>query len=74
MRRLTVRWIVRLWVRYKGAAFPAIAVLIAAMLALLRPLRTDVIDIAFHVASVMAFLQAERVVTQEFVQITSRRP
>ena len=72
VRRLTVRWIVRLWVRYKGAALPAIAVIIAAMLALLRPLRTGVIDIAFYVASVMAFLQAERVVTQEFVQITSR--
>ncbi|MDE0218159.1 MAG: ABC transporter ATP-binding protein [Spirochaetaceae bacterium] len=72
VRRLTVRWIVRLWVRYKGAAFPAIVVVIAAMLALLRPLRTGVIDIAFYVAAVMAFLQAERVVTQELVQITSR--
>ena len=72
VRRLTVRWIVRLWVRYKGAALPAIVAVIAAMLALLRPLRAGVIDIAFYVASVMAFLQAERVVTQEFVQITSR--
>ncbi len=72
VRRLTVRWIVRLWVRYKGAALLAIAVVIAAMLALLRPLRMGVIDIPFYVASVMAFLQAERVVSQEFVQITSR--
>ena len=72
VRRLTVHWIVRLWVRYKGAALLAIVVAIAAMLALLRPLRTGVIDIAFYVAAVMAFLQAERVVTQELVQITSR--
>ena len=53
-RRLHFRWIVRLWVRYKGGAAPAIVVVIAAMLALLRP------------------LQAERVVAQELVQITSR--
>ena len=72
VRRLTVRWIVRLWVRYKGAAVPAIAVVIATMLGLLRPLRTGVIDVAFYVASIMALLQAERVVTQELVQITSR--
>ena len=41
MRRLTLRWIVRLWVRYKGGAAPAIAVVIAAMMALLRPLQGD---------------------------------
>ncbi|MCY4374170.1 MAG: ABC transporter ATP-binding protein [Spirochaetaceae bacterium] len=71
-RRLHFRWIVRLWVRYKGGAAPAIAVVIAAMLALLRPLQAGTIDVAFYVAAVMALLQAERVVAQELVQITSR--
>ena len=71
-RRLHFRWIVRLWVRYKGGAAPAIAVVIAAMLALLRPLQAGAIDVAFYVAAVMALLQAERVVAQELVQITSR--
>ena len=66
------RWIVRLWVRYKGGAAPAIVVIIAAMLALLRPLQAGTIDVAFYVAAVMALLQAERVVAQELVQITSR--
>ena len=71
-RRLHFHWIVRLWVRYKGGAVPAIAVVIAAMLALLRPLQAGAIDVAFYVAAVMALLQAERVVAQELVQITSR--
>ena len=71
-RRLHFRWIVRLWVRYKGGAAPAIVVVIAAMLALLRPLQAGAIDVAFYVAAVMALLQAERVVAQELVQITSR--
>ncbi len=71
-RRLHFRWIVRLWVRYKGGAAPAIVVIIAAMLALLRPLQAGAIDVAFYVAAVMALLQAERVVAQELVQITSR--
>ena len=63
---------IRNWVRFKGAAVPAIALVIAAMLALLRPLQAEVIDVAFYVASIMALLQAERLVTQELVQITSR--
>ena len=63
---------IRNWVRFKGAAVPAIALVIAAMLALLRPLQAGVIDVAFYVASVMALLQAERLVTMELVQITSR--
>ena len=71
-RRLHFRWIVRLWVRYKGGAAPAIVVVIAAMLALLRPLQAGAIDVAFYVAAVMALLQSERVVAQELVQITSR--
>ncbi len=70
--RLHFHWIVRLWVRYKGGAVPAIAVVITAMLALLRPLQAGAIDVAFYVAAVMALLQAERVVAQELVQITSR--
>ena len=63
---------IRNWIRFKGAAAPAIALVIAAMLALLRPLQAGVIDVAFYVASVMALLQAERLVTMELVQITSR--
>ena len=63
---------IRNWVRYKGAAAPAIALVIGAMLALLRPLQTGVIDVAFYVASIMALLQAERLVTQGLVQITAR--
>ncbi len=62
----------RNWIRYKGAQAPAIALVMAAMLALLRPLQAGAIDIAFYVASTMALLQAERLVTQELVQITSR--
>ena len=71
-RRLHFRWIVRLWVRYKGGAVPAIVVVIAAMLVLLRPMQAGAIDVPFYVAAVMALLQAERVVAQELVQITSR--
>ena len=62
----------RNWIRYKGAQAPAIVLVMAAMLALLRPLQAGAIDIAFYVASTMALLQAERLVTQELVQITSR--
>ena len=65
---MTFRWIVHLWVRYKGGAAPAIAVVIAAMLALLRPLQAGAIDVAFYVAAVTALLQAERVVAR-LVQI-----
>ncbi len=63
---------IRNWIRFKGAALPAIALVIAAMLALLRPLQVGVIDVAFYVASVMALLQAERLVTMELVLITQR--
>ena len=42
------------------------------MLAFLRPLQAGVIDVAFYVAAVIALMQAERVVAQELVQITSR--
>ena len=63
---------IRNWIRFKAAAAPAIALVIAAMLALLRPLQAGVIDVAFYVPSIMALLQAERVVTQGLVQITSR--
>ena len=63
---------IRNWIRYKGAQAPAIALVIAAMLALLRPLQAGAIDIAFYVASTMALLQAERLVAMELVFITSR--
>ena len=62
----------RNWIRYKGAQAPAIALVIAAMLALLRPLQAGAIDVAFYAASTMALLQAERLVTMELVLITSR--
>ncbi len=62
----------RNWIRYKGAQVPAIALVIAAMLALLRPLQAGAIDVAFYVASTMALLQAERLVAMELVFITSR--
>ena len=62
----------RNWIRYKGAQAPAIVLVMAAMLALLRPLQAGAIDIAFYVASTMALLQAERLVTMELVLITSR--
>ena len=63
---------VRIWVRFKSAGGTAIAGIIIAMLAFLRPLQSGAIDVAFYVASVVALLQAERVVAQELVQITSR--
>ena len=70
--RLEMLWNARIWVRFKSAGGVAIAGIIIAMLAFLRPLQTGAIDVAFYVAAVMALLQAERVVAQELVQITSR--
>ena len=63
---------IRNWIRFKAAAVPVIALVMVAMLVLLRPLQAGAIDVAFYVASIMALLQAERLVTQELVQITSR--
>ena len=70
--KLEMLWNVRIWVRFKSAGGVAIAGIILAMLAFLRPLQAGVIDVAFYVAAVMALMQAERVVAQELVQITSR--
>ena len=70
--RLEMLWNARIWVRFKSAGGVAIAGIIIAMLAFLRPLQTGAIDVAFYVAAVMALLQAERVVAQELVRITSR--
>ena len=70
--RLEMLWNARIWVRFKSAGGVAIAGIIIAMLAFLRPLQSGAIDVAFYVAAVMALLQAERVVAQELVQITSR--
>ena len=70
--RLEMLWNARIWVRFKSAGGVAIAGIVIAMLAFLRPLQTGAIDVAFYVAAVMALLQAERVVAQELVQITSR--
>ena len=70
--KLEMLWNVRIWARFKSAGGVAIAGIIIAMLAFLRPLQAGVIDVAFYVAAVMALMQAERVVAQELVQITSR--
>ena len=70
--KLEMLWNVRIWVRFKSAGGVAITGIIIAMLAFLRPLQAGVIDVAFYVAAVMALMQAERVVAQELVQITSR--
>ena len=70
--RLEMLWNARIWVRFKSAGGVAIAGIIVAMLAFLRPLQTGAIDVAFYVAAVMALLQAERMVAQELVQVTSR--
>ena len=70
--KLEMLWNVRIWVRFKSAGGVAIAGVIIAMLAFLRPLQSGVIDVAFYVAAVMALMQAERVVAQELVEITSR--
>lgn len=70
--KLEMLWNVRIWVRFKSAGGVTIAGIIIAMLAFLRPLQAGVIDVAFYVAAVMALMQAERVVAQELVQITSR--
>ena len=70
--KLEMLWNVRIWVRFKSAGGVAIAGIIVAMLAFLRPLQAGVIDVAFYVAAVMALMQAERVVAQELVHITSR--
>ena len=70
--KLEMLWNVRIWVRFKSAGGVAVAGIIIAMLAFLRPLQAGVIDVAFYVAAVMALMQAERVVAQELVQITSR--
>ena len=70
--RLEMLWNARIWVRFKSAGGVAIAGIIIAMLGFLRPLQTGAIDVAFYVAAVMALLQAERMVAQELVQVTSR--
>ena len=70
--RLEMLWNARIWVRFKSAGGVAIAGIIIAMLGFLRPLQTGAIDVAFYVAAIMALLQAERMVAQELVQVTSR--
>ena len=70
--RLEMLWNARIWVRFKSAGGVAIAGIIIAMFGFLRPLQTGAIDVAFYVAAVMALLQAERMVAQELVQVTSR--
>ena len=62
----------RIWAQFKGAGGVVIAGIVIAMLAFLRPLQTGAIDVAFYVAAVTALLQAERLVTLDLVQITSR--
>jgi len=70
--RLQALWNLRSWLHTKTAAVLIIAGIITAMLALLQPLKAGVIDIAFYVAALTALLQAQRTISQELVDITSR--
>ena len=70
--RLQALWNLRTWLHTKTAALLIIVGIIAAMLALLQPLQAGVIDVAFYVAAVTALLRAQRTVSQELVDITSR--
>ena len=70
--RLQALWNLRAWLHTKTAALLIIVGIIAAMLALLQPLQDGVIDVAFYVAAVTALLRAQRAVSQELVDITSR--
>ena len=70
--RLQALWNLRAWLQTKTAALLIIAGIIAAMLALLQPLQAGVIDVAFYVAAVTALLRAQRTVSQELVDVTSR--
>ena len=70
--RLQAVWNLRTWLHTKSAALLIVAGIITAMLAFLQPLKAGVIDVAFYVASVMALLQAQRTISQDLVDITSR--
>ena len=70
--RLQALWNLRAWLQTKTAALLIIVGIIAAMLALLQPLQAGVIDVAFYVAAVTALLRAQRTVSQELVDVTSR--
>ena len=70
--RLQALWNLRAWLQTKTAALLIIVGIIAAMLALLQPLQAGVIEVAFYVAAVTALLRAQRTVSQELVDVTSR--
>ena len=70
--RLQALWNLRSWLHTKSAAVLIIVGITTAMLALLQPLKAGVIDVAFYVAALTALLQAQRTVSQELVDVTSR--
>lgn len=70
MRRLTVLSLFRYWFHVKAAETLTVGLLVAAMLALLRPLQTGAIDVAFYVAAVMAIWQAQRAVAMDLSVMT----
>jgi len=70
--QLQALWNLRTWLQTKTAALLIIVGIIAAMLAFLQPLKAGVIDVAFYVAAVTALLRAQRTVSQELVDVTSR--
>lgn len=71
-RRLGLKVSAYAWFRFRAGSVVVIGSIIAAMLALLPPLRSGMIDLAFYTAAVVALLQAENIVAVELVQITSR--
>ena len=70
--RLQALWNLRSWLQTKSAALLIIVAIIIAMLAFLQPLQAGVIDVAFYVAAVTALLQAQRTISQQLVDVTSR--
>lgn len=71
-RRLDLKVNAYAWFRFRAGSVVVIGSIIAAMLALLPPLRSGMIDIAFYTAAVAALLQAENLVALRLVEITSR--
>lgn len=71
-RLLSLRINTRVWFHYRAATVFVIGAIIAAMVALLQPLRAGIIDLAFYTAAAVTLLQAENLIATHLVQITSR--
>ncbi len=71
-RLLSLRISARVWFHYRASSAFVVGAIIAAMLALLQPLRAGVIDLAFYTAAVVTLLQAESLIAVQLVEITSR--